>query len=71
MNPKIAPLRQEDSLALRPSWRSYFVFYAAILVFGIGPSLNPDTGINRSFGWALSILILVLLFSVEKPLFIG
>jgi len=69
MNPKIAPLWQEDSLTLQPSWRSYFVFFAVILIFGIGPSLNPDTVINRSFGWALSILILLFIIFRRKTTF--
>jgi hypothetical protein len=69
MNPQIAPHKQEDSLTLQPSWRSYFVFFVAILIFGIGPSLNPETGINRSFGWALSVIILLFIVFRRKTTF--
>ncbi len=58
-----------DSLTLQPSWRNYFVFYAAIIIFGIGPSLNPETGINRSFGWALSVIILLFIIFRRKTTF--
>jgi hypothetical protein len=61
--------KQETFLTLQPSWRSYFVFFAAILIFGIGPSLNPETGINRSFGWTLSIIILLFIIFRRKTTF--
>ena len=47
MEKETTPLRQEPLLTLQPSGKSYFVFYAAIIIFGIGPSLNPETGITR------------------------
>jgi hypothetical protein len=69
MEQKTTVTRQEDSLTLQPSWRSYFVFFAAILIFGIGPSLNPETGMNRFFGWALSIIIMVFIIFRRKTTF--
>jgi hypothetical protein len=70
MKQKITTLQKEDLLALRPSWRSYFVFYAAALIFGIGPSINPDVGISRPFGWAVSIiLVLFILFRRKTTLY--
>jgi hypothetical protein len=66
---KTSLLRQEPVLTLQPSWKSYFVFYAAIIIFGIGPSLNPETGINQSFGWALSIFILFFIIIRRKTTF--
>jgi hypothetical protein len=60
---------QQDSLTLQPSWRNYFVFYAAIIIFGIGPSLNPETVINRSLGWALSVIILLFIIFRQKTTF--
>ncbi len=60
---------QEPLLTLQPSWRSYFVFYAAIIIFGIGPIFNPETGINRSLGWVLSLIILVFILFRRKITF--
>lgn len=47
----------------KPAWRSYFVFYTAIIVFGLGPALNPEAGVNRTLGLvvAVSLLLYVLL----------
>ncbi len=42
-------------MTLQPAWRSYFVFYVAILIFGIGPTINPEAGINKLLGWVISI----------------
>ncbi|MEW6185717.1 MAG: PH domain-containing protein [Thermodesulfobacteriota bacterium] len=47
----------EDRLTLRPSWRSYFVFYAAILIFGIGPAINPEAGISRPLGLLIAVIL--------------
>ena len=70
MEPNTITARQEDLLTLRPSWRSYFVFYAAVLIFGIGPSINPDAGISRPFGLAVSIiLVLFILFRRKTTLY--
>ena len=69
MEQKSTPIRQEHLLTLQPSWRSYFVFYTAILIFGIGPSLNPDTGLNRFFGWALSMIIVFFIIFRRKTTF--
>ena len=60
---------EADRLTLRPSWRSYFVFYTAILIFGVGPSLNPETTINRPWGWALSLAILLFIVFRRKTTF--
>lgn len=63
MKPKEAFSEGEYLMTLQPSWRSYFVFYTAIIIFGIGPSLNPETSLNRPFGWAISlILVLFIVF---------
>jgi len=37
-------------LSLKPSWKSYFVFYAAILIFGVGPLVNPEAPLSREAG---------------------
>ena len=39
-----------EALSLKPSWKSYFVFYAAILIFGVGPVLNPEAPLSREAG---------------------
>jgi len=56
-------------MTLQPSWRSYFVFYAAILIFGIGPTINPDAGIGRSLGLVLSIFLLLFVIFRKKTTF--
>lgn len=61
--------KQDSLLTLQPSWRSYFVFYVAIFIFGIGPSLNPETAVNRPFGWVLSLLILIFIIFRRKTTF--
>ncbi len=61
MKPKEAFSGEKSLMTLQPSWRSYFVFYAAIIIFGIGPSLNPETSLNRPFGWAISLILLLFI----------
>lgn len=56
-------------LTLQPAWRSYFVFYVAILIFGIGPSINPEVGINKLLGWVVSILLISLVIYRRKTTF--
>ena len=69
MDQKTAVSTKESLLTLQPSWRSYFVFYTAIVIFGIGPSLNPETAMNRPFGWALSLVILLFIVFRRKNTF--
>jgi hypothetical protein len=66
---KTSVSEQNDLLTLQPSWKSYFVFYAAIVIFGIGPSLNPEMGMNRYLGWVLSILIMFFVVFRRKITF--
>ncbi len=47
----------QDLLVLRPSWRAYFVFYTAILVFGLGPTYNPDAGMDPRLGWGTALAL--------------
>ncbi len=56
-------------MTLQPAWRSYFVFYAAILIFGIGPSINPEAGINKLLGWVVSIFLIFLVIYRRKTTF--
>ena len=62
-------MKQEDLLTLQPSWRSYFVFYAAILIFGIGPGINPNAGISLPFGLAVSIILALFILFRRKTTF--
>jgi uncharacterized membrane protein YdbT with pleckstrin-like domain len=54
---------------LQPAWKSYFVFYVAILIFGLGPSINPEAGISRSFGLVLSLFLLFFVVIRRKTTF--
>ena len=56
-------------MTLQPAWRSYFVFYVAILIFGIGPSVNPEVGINKFLGWVVSIILIFLVGYRQKTTF--
>jgi len=49
------PSRGESSL--KPSWKSYFVFYAAILIFGVGPVLNPEAPLSREVGVLIATVL--------------
>ena len=48
---------EKDLLTIRPAWKSYFVFYAAIVIFGFGPLLNPEAGLKPSLGAAIALLL--------------
>jgi hypothetical protein len=69
METKTTPLRPEKVLTLQPAWRSYFVFYAAILIFGLGPSINPEAGMSKSFGLVISILLMLFVVFRRKTTF--
>ncbi|RPH88773.1 MAG: hypothetical protein EHM75_03430 [Desulfobacteraceae bacterium] len=48
---ELAPASPSQAeLSLKPSWKSYFVFYAAILIFGVGPLVNPEAPLSREAG---------------------
>jgi hypothetical protein len=57
---------EKDLLTVRPAWKSYFVFYAAILIFGFGPSLNPEVGLNPYLGMALAWLLVLFVIYRKK-----
>ncbi len=61
--------RPEALLTLQPAWRSYFVFYTAILIFGIGPSINPEVGISKAFGLIVSIFLILFVIFRRKTTF--
>lgn len=51
---------------LQPAWRSYFVFYVAILIFGVGPTLNPEVGISKPFGLLVAIFLIFFVLVRKK-----
>jgi uncharacterized membrane protein YdbT with pleckstrin-like domain len=63
------PPREEVLFTLQPAWRSYFVFYVAILIFGFGPSLNPQAGLDQTSGLVLSILLILFVIFRRKTTF--
>jgi len=56
--PKETTPEENILLTLQPAWSSYFVFYAAILIFGLGPLINPEVALNQSLGLIIAILLL-------------
>ncbi|MGC1404396.1 MAG: hypothetical protein WA974_15870 [Thermodesulfobacteriota bacterium] len=62
-------MEPELFLTLQPAWRSYIVFYVAILIFGIGPTINPEVGINKLLGWVVSLFLIFLVIYRQKSTF--
>ena len=58
------PSREE--LSLKPSWKSYFVFYAAILIFGVGPVLNPEAPLSREAGVLIAVLLAAFIILIRQ-----
>jgi len=49
-------------LALQPAWRSYFIFYTAIVIFGLGPLINPQAGLNPILGMVLAFFLAIFIW---------
>jgi hypothetical protein len=47
---------EKDWLTLKPAWRSFFVYYTAMVIFGLGPAINPEAGVDQTFGLVLALL---------------
>jgi hypothetical protein len=58
------PSREE--LSLKPSWKSYFVFYAAILIFGVGPALNPEAPLSRETGIVIAAVLAAFIILIRQ-----
>ena len=58
------PSREE--LSLKPSWKSYFVFYAAILIFGVGPVLNPEAPLSREVGILIAVVLVAFIVLIRQ-----
>ncbi len=65
MEPAPAPSSREE-LSLKPSWKSYFVFYAAIVIFGLGPLLNPEAPISREIGGVIAALLVAFIILIRQ-----
>jgi hypothetical protein len=66
---KETALNEKDLLTLQPAWRSYFVFYTAIFIFGLGPAVNPEVGLAQAWGLVLSVLLLLFVIFRQKTTF--
>lgn len=65
MNPEPAdPAR--GGLSLKPSWKSYFVFYVAIFIFGAGPLLNPEAPLGREAGFVIAAVLAAFILLIRK-----
>jgi hypothetical protein len=58
------PSREE--ISLKPSWKSYFVFYTAIIIFGVGPVLNPEAPLSREAGVLIAILLAAFIILIRQ-----
>ncbi len=58
------PSREE--LSLKPSWKSYFVFYAAIFIFGVGPLLNPEAPLGREVGILTAAVLAAFILLIRR-----
>jgi hypothetical protein len=59
-------LPEKSLLTLQPAWSSYFVFYAAILIFGLGPTINPEVELNQSLGLVIAVGLLFFVIFRRK-----
>jgi uncharacterized membrane protein YdbT with pleckstrin-like domain len=66
MEPQKTTPSEKPLLTLQPAWRSYFVFYVAILIFGLGPIINPEVELNQSLGLVIAGLLLVFVVFRRK-----
>jgi hypothetical protein len=64
LNKKDVPIK--DLLTAKPAWRSFFVFYTAIIIFSFGPAVNPEVGLGQGPGLFLSLLLLGFVLFRQK-----
>lgn len=48
-----------SEITIQPAWKSYFVFYAAIVIFGLGPMFNPEAPLTRPSGFLVAAVLIV------------
>ena len=56
-------------ITLQPAWKSYFVFYAAIVIFGLGPVFNPEAFLSREAGLMIAVVLTVFVYLKRKNTF--
>jgi hypothetical protein len=54
---------------VQPAWKSYFVFYAAMIIFGLGPQLNPEAFLGREAGLLIAVILIVFVYLKRKHTF--
>jgi hypothetical protein len=57
------------AFTLQPAWKSYFVFYAAIVIFGLGPQLNPEAFLGREAGLLIAALLMAFVYLKRQRTF--
>jgi hypothetical protein len=58
--------RVREGLSLKPSWKSYFVFYVAIFIFGAGPFINPEAPLSREAGFLIAAVLAAFILLIRK-----
>jgi hypothetical protein len=58
-----------SAFTLQPAWKSYFVFYAAIVIFGLGPQLNPEAFLGREAGLLIAALLIAFVYLKRRRTF--
>lgn len=58
-----------SAFTLQPAWKSYFVFYAAIVIFGLGPQLNPEAFLGREAGLLIAALLFAFVYLKRRRTF--
>ena len=58
-----------ESITIQPAWKSYFVFYAAMVILGLGPLFNPDTSLSREAGLFIAAGLIAFVYLKRKTTF--
>ncbi|MBI5586093.1 MAG: hypothetical protein HY892_19960 [Deltaproteobacteria bacterium] len=56
-------------ITLQPAWKSYFVFYVASIIFGLGPVFNPEAFLGRATGLLIAALLIAFVLVKRKNTF--
>jgi hypothetical protein len=51
-----------NARTFQPAWKSYFVFYAASIIFGLGPVLNPEAFLGREAGLLIAAVLIAFVY---------
>ena len=69
MGPNNKDQTEQNLLTAKPAWRSFFVYYTAILIFTFGPAVNPEAGLGQVSGIILSAILLGFVVFRQKTTF--